>query len=145
LSYTTNTQQANCQYAIDLGPSQASTGYSVRGSAGNATQTFGVGPGRHQAAVAWKAGKMSLFIDGALVGSDSTNATQTLATPPAGTHEGMGLASNIANAFAPFKGQIYRAYKEDLTLSMAASGRTFEAQALAQVQADWAANASRFV
>lgn len=146
MAFTTNTSGANDQFNFDLGASQSGSLMTLRGTVGDSTlQASSVAKAtRHQAAVAWTPGKTSLFVDGVLVGSDTTLAGATLVNPPAGTHEGIGISSVIASAFAPFKGTVYRAYKEDLTISMAASGRTFEAQALAQVQADWAANNTRF-
>lgn len=140
LGLCTNTSSGN-QYSIDSGPAPGNitpiataNGVGMSGSANPTLKT--------QVAVMWTPGAVSYFVNGALVISQAGPATAT--APPTGTHESIGVSANGMAAFSPFKGNIYRAYKEDLSISAAATGKTITAQALAQVIADYAANVGRF-
>lgn len=103
-----------------------------------------------QVALSWEAGTLKTYINGALVATNTIAAT-TLPVPVASLDEGIGHYgfnvtdyNSIGTGYNAFKGTYYRAYKENLTVSAAESGLTVSQQALAQVQADYAANSTRF-
>ncbi len=147
---------ANIQYCLAWNPSTlALIGNVGASSVSTAAEiTSGV---NQQVGIAWYVsggiGYIQIFKNGQLVGTQASGVPTTLPEPDAGTYaEGFGfcgLGSTVSKVGtllnAPATSLTWlRSYKEDLTISAAASGNTLAVQAAQQVLADWNANHARF-
>jgi len=135
-----NTGSTN-QYSIDSGPNPGTTATLAHVGVGSTTYSGTPPTTLQQVAVFWTPGSMTMFRNGVVV--TSAGAPTTLVATGIG-HEGLGVSASILNAFSPFNGTVYRAWKENITNSATASGLTQLAQATAQIAADYAANSGRF-
>jgi len=130
-----------CQYAVDTGPTPGQSTTRISSSGGASSATTGIAPTTmQQIALLWTPGMAYGFRNGALISNLTANTT--LLAP--GLPEAIGATGGAMSAYAPLLARIYRAWKENITVSAAASGLTPLAQATAQIAADYAANSGRF-
>lgn len=133
--------EGNDQVSITMG----SDGKTPRGSVANSTGTGASASGASGAGLG-AVQQLAMFRAGSTLALSLNNVAVTPQTviPGTGLYDVSSSGSPSTKIGAAYKGTMYRAYKEDLTVSAAAIGSTPAAQAAAQIAADYAANASRF-